>query len=91
MNYAEVLMSEEIKILYESTRNMLQQTEALEKSIKQITHKKLAQVLIELIKNLQADLLVLLDIIWQCENCETKYDVDELIECFSESNNELVS
>lgn len=68
--------------LYEDVRSILMQTERIQNSVQEIKHKHLQESLSNMLKNCQADLMVLLDIAYEIKLCETDSDIDELLECF---------
>ena len=81
-------MVAEIKSIFEDTRNLLQQTENISNSIKEIRNKKLNEALAAMLKTCQADLMIFLDFVIEVEGCETDSDIEELLESYLVPENE---
>lgn len=75
--------------LYGETRNLLQQTERLDTYIKSIRNCKLREILFEILKTCQADLLNFLDTIYQIKQCGTDSEINELLSKFYSPDNEI--
>ena len=77
--------------LYEEVRNILLQTERIQNQIAELKHKRLYEVLSEMLKTCQADLMVFLDTVYELEQCESDSEINELMESYSDCENETVN
>ncbi len=77
--------------LYKDARSILMQTERIKDSIQEIKHKQLQESLLDMLKTCQADLMILLDTVYQVEQCETDSDLNEFLEIYSGYESETVN
>ena len=84
------LLGNEIKKLYEDVRDIFLQTEKIQSSINEIKHKKLHEVLSEMLKISQDGLMVFLNTTDEFEQCETDSEINELLKCFPVLESEVI-
>lgn len=70
----------QINLLYESSRQELVNSDSLIKEITSINHPQLKERLLEITRTIQADLLILVDYLFELSNCVTDDDIEALLE-----------
>jgi len=78
--------TEKLNNLYEVTRNYLMRSDAIEQRINELKNKRLKGKLIEMLRTLQADALVISSFILDCSLCEDNSDIDSLIDCAADDD-----
>jgi len=81
---------ENIKQLYEHSRQLLINTETLNEKLTGIIHPQLKETLKEYLHTVQSDLLILTDLLFELFNCEDETEIESLIET-NRDINELIS
>lgn len=71
---------ESIQMLYEDFRNILLQTEPINNKLEQLTNPLLRQRLIEACRTVQADLMIMMDYLFNVLECETESDLELFLE-----------
>lgn len=81
---------ENIKQLYEDSRQLLINTEPLNEKLTGINNPQLKETLKEYLHTVQSDLLILTDFLFELFNCEDETEIKFLIET-NRDINELVN
>lgn len=81
---------ENIKQLYEDSRQLLLSTEPLNEKLTGIRNPQLRETLKEYLQTVQSDLLILTDLLFELITCEDESEIEFLIEA-NKDINELVN
>jgi len=81
---------ENIKQLYEDSRQLLLSTEPLNERLTGIRNPQLKETIKEYLQTVQSDLLILTDFLFELFNCEDETEIEFLMETNSDIN-ELVN
>jgi hypothetical protein len=69
--------------LYEKARNIFLQFDLIQNTIREIKYRQIREALSEMLNTCQGNLTILLDAAYALEQCESDFDVNELLKCFS--------
>ncbi len=73
-------ISEQANSIYELSRVLLINSEAISKEIEKIHHDLLKQKLLELFRTVQADLLIFNDVVIDAMECQTEEDLEFILQ-----------
>jgi hypothetical protein len=76
---------DQIVPLYEGIRQLLINTDPVASQIDQIQHPQLKEKLLVMSQNIQADLMILCDFLYELMNCATEDEIELLLELHQDS------
>jgi hypothetical protein len=79
-------MTELIQLVYEDSRQLLLSTTRIEENISEIKNLKVKYRLSEMIKTVQADLMISIEFIYEVMQCDSETEIESLIDSYNPQN-----
>jgi HAMP domain-containing protein len=79
-------MNDQLSIIYEDNRLLLISTGRIEENISEIQNLRVKYRLSEMIKTVQADLMISIEFIYEVMQCDTENEIESLLERFNQQN-----
>jgi hypothetical protein len=79
-------MKDLLSIVYEDCRQLILSTGRIEENISEIKNLKLKNKMLDMIKTVQADLMISIEFIYEVMQCDTETDLESLFDSYNQQN-----